>query len=124
MAEPIPPDPRVYFAAERTLLAWLRTGLTIMALGFVVARFGLFLGLLHGQDLDSACYGHGPSLYLGAGLVLLGVLATGVGGVGFRRYYRLLPRHDLPYPRAGLIPLGLTAGLILAGLLLVGLLLR
>jgi len=39
-------DPRVFFAAERTLLAWLRTGLTVMALGFVVARFGLFLRIV------------------------------------------------------------------------------
>ena len=39
-------DPRVFFAAERTLLAWLRTGLTVMALGFMIARFGLFLQLL------------------------------------------------------------------------------
>ena len=30
-------DPRVFFAAERTLLAWLRSGLTVMALGFVIA---------------------------------------------------------------------------------------
>src|SRR5688572_31527901 len=36
-------DPRVYFAAERTTLAWLRTGITLMGFGFVVARFGLFL---------------------------------------------------------------------------------
>jgi len=36
-------DPRVFFAAERTLLAWLRTGLAIVGLGFVVSRFGLFL---------------------------------------------------------------------------------
>lgn len=35
-------DPRVFFAAERTLLAWIRTGLTVMAFGFLVARFGLF----------------------------------------------------------------------------------
>jgi hypothetical protein len=39
-------DPRVYFAAERTMLAWLRTGIAIMAFGFVVARFGLVLRLL------------------------------------------------------------------------------
>ena len=39
-------DPRVYFAAERTLLAWIRTGLTVMAFGFLVARFGLFLRLV------------------------------------------------------------------------------
>jgi len=32
-----------YLAAERTLLAWIRTGLALMGLGFVVARFGLFL---------------------------------------------------------------------------------
>jgi len=43
-------DPRVFFAAERTLLAWLRTGLTIMAFGFVVARFGPFLRLLAAQQ--------------------------------------------------------------------------
>jgi putative membrane protein len=42
-------DPRIFFAAERTLLAWLRTGLTVIALGFVVARFGLFLNLLARQ---------------------------------------------------------------------------
>jgi hypothetical protein len=50
-------DPRVYFAAERTLLAWIRTGMTIMAFGFVVARFGLFLRLLRletGQPSSSA----------------------------------------------------------------------
>lgn len=31
-------DPRIRFAAERTLLAWLRTGLALMGFGFVVAR--------------------------------------------------------------------------------------
>jgi uncharacterized membrane protein YidH (DUF202 family) len=32
-----------YLAVERTLLAWIRTGLALMGFGFVVARFGLFL---------------------------------------------------------------------------------
>jgi len=39
-----PEDPRVRLAGERTLLAWIRTGLALMGFGFVVARFGLFLG--------------------------------------------------------------------------------
>jgi putative membrane protein len=42
-ADQQPEDPRVRFAAERTLLAWMRTGLALMGFGFVVARFGLFL---------------------------------------------------------------------------------
>jgi len=46
-------DPRVFFAAERTLLAWIRTGLTVMGFGFVVARFGLFLSLLAAQHMSS-----------------------------------------------------------------------
>ena len=42
-----------YLAAERTLLAWIRTGLALMGFGFVVARFGLFL-----QELQAASENH------------------------------------------------------------------
>ena len=35
--------PRMRFATERTLLAWVWTGLALMGFGFVMARFGLFL---------------------------------------------------------------------------------
>ena len=35
--------PRDYLAAERTFLAWVRTRLALMGLGFVLARFGIFL---------------------------------------------------------------------------------
>lgn len=36
-------DPRMPVAAERTFLAWIRTGLAHIGFGLVVARFGLFL---------------------------------------------------------------------------------
>jgi len=42
-------DPRIYFAAERTFLAWIRTGLGLMGVGFAVSRFGLFL-----REVDTA----------------------------------------------------------------------
>ena len=41
-----------YLAAERTLLAWIRTGLALMGFGFVVARFGLFLQQLQAVAED------------------------------------------------------------------------
>src|SRR3954453_20337038 len=66
-------DPRVFFAAERTLLAWVRTGLTVMGLGFVVARFGLFLRVLRRDPNGSSNIG---STLIGVGLVLLGSAAV------------------------------------------------
>ena len=69
-------DPRYRWAAERTLLAWMRTGLALMGFGFVVARFGLFL-----RELTAASEGHkahpsGLSLFMGVGLIALGVVIT------------------------------------------------
>jgi putative membrane protein len=92
------PDPRVYFAAERTLLAWVRSGLTVIALGFVVARFGLFLTLISASRVPAAGehHGHWLSNALGIALVLLGA-ATILGALrNHRAYVRLLPAEDLP----------------------------
>lgn len=63
-------DPRVFFAAERTLLAWLRTGLAVIGVGFLVARFGLFLRMLRhpGEDISPPIV----SSFIGIGFVLLG----------------------------------------------------
>ena len=70
-------DPRVFFASERTLLAWVRTGIAIVGLGFVVSRFGLFLRVIAGQ-LNTSHGSAGASGYssvLGILLVLLGALS-------------------------------------------------
>jgi putative membrane protein len=69
------PDPRTYFAAERTLLAWVRTGLALMGLGFVVARFGVFLRELAAVD-HTRTHAYAGSLWIGTTLVMLGVFVN------------------------------------------------
>ena len=44
-------DPRVLFSAERTLLAWNRTVVSLMAFGFVIERSGLLLELSDKQEI-------------------------------------------------------------------------
>jgi putative membrane protein len=87
-----PPDPRSYLAAERTMLAWLRTGIAVMGFGFVVARFGLFLRLMEAQTGVASARTLSP--YLGAGLVALGVVATVGGAIQYHRYVRALPTEE------------------------------
>jgi len=112
-------DPRVFFAAERTLLAWLRTGLTVMGLGFVVARFGLFLRLLALQPQAARGDEHATaSAVLGVLFVAAGAIAILVATVQHRRFVATLPSPDLPgsYNRAFAIALSTTVGVL--GLLL------
>lgn len=116
-------DPRVFFAAERTLLAWLRTGLTIIAIGFVVARFGLFVRLL---SLQVQPYQHSPSSSFSAGLgiafVVAGSLTIFVSALQHSRFIATLAPTDLPprYSRKVAVILSLVVaslGVALSGYL-------
>ena len=73
---PAEQDPRVYFAAERTFLAWIRTGLGLMGIGFAVSRFGLFLRQLAATEYRLPTHTTGLSLWSGVALVALGVIVT------------------------------------------------
>jgi putative membrane protein len=114
------PDPatdlRVYFAAERTLLAWVRTGITLMAFGFVVARFGLFLRLVHLQAGESASGGLSP--ILGAAMVWLGVAAMAGGSLQFRAFCQRLQLAERPPLSSLWFALGIAWALALTGLVL------
>lgn len=77
-------DPRIYFAAERTFLAWIRSGLALMGVGFAIARFALFLREMHGNTLT------GLSVYAGVAVVVLGVVVL---VVSIAQHVRVV--HDL-----------------------------
>ena len=87
-------DPRVFFAAERTLLAWNRTCLTLMAFGFVVERFGLFLHML--APLTPQHLERGISFWVGLGFILLGSLMAVLAVIQYRRVLRTLKPVEIP----------------------------
>lgn len=73
-----------YLAAERTLLAWIRTGLALMGFGFVVARFGLFLHqlqLVRVEQEPKLGPSYGESLWFGTALIVAGVLVNLLAGL-------------------------------------------
>ncbi|MDB5305482.1 MAG: hypothetical protein JWM97_3031 [Phycisphaerales bacterium] len=109
-----PGDPRVYFAAERTHLSWIRTGLALMGFGFVVARFGLFLReVAAGQHLPPARHG-GLSMWMGTALVLLGVGVNIIASAQHSRFVKGFARGELP--RLPRWPMGIVVSTMLAAI--------
>jgi putative membrane protein len=104
-------DPRVYLALERTLLAWVRTGLAMMGFGFVVARFGLFLrSLVAGQEAPAGEQG-GLSLWFGTTLILMGVVVHLLAGWQHTKAVDRLQRGET------LRPMRFSTGVVLSALL-------
>jgi putative membrane protein len=96
----------VALAEERTLLAWVRTGLALMGFGFVVARFGVFLHEMSAPFPDRVPVpGSGKSVWIGAGLVVLGVTVNVAAAFQHARRLRSLERGELfvPQPTFGVI---------------------
>jgi putative membrane protein len=58
-----------YLAAERSLLAWIRTGLALMGFGFVVAHFGLFLQQL---EVTHSAFPERSYGWFGTALIVVG----------------------------------------------------
>jgi putative membrane protein len=112
-------------ANERTFLAWVRTGVAVIAFGFVIEKFDLFLlTILDAASVDPARRARlerlaGPSTrYEGLALIVVGVALLVVAAVRFVRTERLLsdPRvHSRPGAGAEVV-LSAVLALIVAGL--------
>ena len=92
---PAHPDYRFTLANERTLLAWLRTALALVAGGVAVATYAPDLGVA------------GGSAAVALGLVFIG-LATSVAGYRRWRGNEDAIRDDRPLPQ-GRLPAALAA---------------
>ena len=86
-------DPRVLFAAERTLLAWIRTGLTFVMFGFLIERSGLILEILSdGQQIINTEL----TFWLGMAFILLGSFSAVYATGQFRRVLKTLGESEFP----------------------------
>jgi putative membrane protein len=87
-------DPRVLFAAERTLLAWNRTSISLLAFGFVIERFGLFLKIA-GHDEIKFFQRH-ISFYIGITFILLAAFVAFYSVIQHKRILKTLNPSEIP----------------------------
>ncbi len=96
-------DPRVFLATERTLLAWIRTEIAILAFAFIIKKFGVEEQLV-GQNINTT---------VDVALYILCITTVLVSLLSFVQAYITLSKlseKEIPGPLAK--PLVLFAGLI------------
>lgn len=79
-----------HLANERTLLAWIRTGIGIMAFGFVVVKFSLFMKQVNAVIGGPATVHYGYSAPIGIGLVILGAISLLLSLLRYQKTKKLL----------------------------------
>jgi putative membrane protein len=111
MPDSLEQDPRVYFAAERTFLAWIRTGIALMGFGFAIARFGIFL-----REMQPGQSGHPrwTSPVTGVLLLALGVAVNVLASLQYAATIRQL--REGSWIPGRLSKTALTLALLLAAL--------
>lgn len=105
-------------ANEQTFLAWIRTSIGIMAFGFVVERFSIFVNQVSyflGKEVSLPSRGY--SAALGISLVALGAL---MGVLSFIRYKKVERQiNEDTYQPSMILDLMLALALLVIGIFLV-----
>jgi putative membrane protein len=104
--------------AERTFLAWVRTNIAIVGLGFVMAKFEIWLRELASHlDPKAVNHGSGISLPLGVGMMVLGAVLTLLAAWHFHHVNRAIDCGFVA-PNRVLI-LTVTAGIVFVAMFMI-----
>ena len=85
---------RDHAANERTVLAWIRTGVALMAFGFAIARFGLFLremATMRNTEPSAHTLGSG---WFGVAMVVLGLVTNVFATIRYLRIRKALDEQQ------------------------------
>jgi uncharacterized membrane protein YidH (DUF202 family) len=113
-----PRDRRVHMANERTFLAWIRTSIGMMAFGFVVEKFALFMkqiSFILGKDVAPPPRGY--SSKLGILLVGLGVMMVVLAFIRYKKTEKQI--DDDTYRPSIILDILLTIALLAVGIFLI-----
>jgi putative membrane protein len=113
----IPDDKKAteHLANERTFLAWVRTSIAIISLGFVVARFGLWLRELAVRVSPGApMRGSGLSTPIGIGMIAFGGALTLLAAWRFHVVNRQIDRGLVAVDRALVLLIAIALGALAA----------
>lgn len=102
-----------YLANERTFLAWVRTSIAIMSLGFVISKFGLWLAELALTQKQLERIRTGASVPVGIGMVIFGGLITLLAAWRYHVVNRQIEKGEVKADR-GLIVMITTLVIILS----------
>ena len=108
-----------YLANERTFLAWIRTSVAVMSLGFVLARFSVWLRELSAQrQLHVPVHRGGISLPIGVAMMILGGLLSVLAAWRYHVVNRDIERGKVSADR-GLVILVTAMVMLLSGAMIV-----
>ena len=110
------PDLREILAAERTFLAWIRTGIALMGFGFVLARFGIFLKEIQVAQLVPSAQDYSLSPWFGTALIIVGVAVNLLAARQHIRLARQLDRGEPVPSRPSTLAVSIAVFLAVIGL--------
>lgn len=111
-------NPSDHLANERTFLAWIRTSIGIMAFGFVVVKFSLFvkqISTILGKE--NVIQNRGYSAIVGIILVAVGTVTSVLSYIRYRQTTKQLKEGN--YTHSSLLITVLTAFIFLVSALLI-----